>query len=151
VDDQLEEIRKIIELMEEHDLSFVNIEREGVKIKLKRGMDADAVQRLLAAAPPVAAAAPPAPTLGTHETPVAAGNEIPAPMVGTFYRAASPDSEPFIQIGSVIDEDSAVCIIEAMKVMNEIKAETRGVITHILVDDASPVQFGEPLFRVEPA
>jgi acetyl-CoA carboxylase biotin carboxyl carrier protein len=76
--------------------------------------------------------------------------EIPSPIVGTFYRKPAPDAENFVSIGSEISEDSVVCIVEAMKVMNEIKADVKGVIKKILVDDASPVQYGQPLFLVEP-
>ncbi|MCX7900200.1 MAG: acetyl-CoA carboxylase biotin carboxyl carrier protein, partial [Methylocystis sp.] len=76
--------------------------------------------------------------------------EIKSPMVGTFYRAPSPEAEPYVTVGKEVEEDTVVCIIEAMKVMNEIKAETKGVIRKILVENATPVEFGQPLFLVEP-
>ncbi|MFV1996085.1 MAG: acetyl-CoA carboxylase biotin carboxyl carrier protein, partial [Verrucomicrobiales bacterium] len=75
--------------------------------------------------------------------------DITSPMVGTFYRSPTPESESFVEIGSRVEEDTVVCIIEAMKVMNEIQAETRGIVTEILAKEAEPVQFGEPLFRVK--
>ncbi len=78
------------------------------------------------------------------------GVPIPSPMVGTFYRSAAPDAPPFIQVGSMVDEETVVCILEAMKVMNEIKAGVRGKVTEILVENGNPVEFGQPLFRVKP-
>ena len=82
----------------------------------------------------------------------AAGNEIEikSPMIGTFYRSPSPESGPYIEVGAEVTPESVVCIIEAMKVMNEIKAEVKGVITQVLVENAKPVEFGQPLFRVRP-
>ena len=74
---------------------------------------------------------------------------IPSPLVGTFYRASSPDADPFVQVGSRVNKDTVVCIIEAMKVMNEIKAETSGVVKRILIENATAVQFGEPMFLIE--
>ena len=76
--------------------------------------------------------------------------EIKSPMIGTFYRAPSPEAASYIEIGSEVNPDTVVCIIEAMKVMNEIKAETKGVITQVLVENAKPVEFGQPLFKVRP-
>jgi acetyl-CoA carboxylase biotin carboxyl carrier protein len=76
--------------------------------------------------------------------------EIKSPIVGTFYRAASPEAEPFISVGKEVDEETVVCIVEAMKVMNEIKAEVKGVIRKVLVENATPVEFGQALFQVEP-
>ncbi|HRV31203.1 MAG TPA: acetyl-CoA carboxylase biotin carboxyl carrier protein, partial [Kiritimatiellia bacterium] len=85
--------------------------------------------------------------------PAAGGEEnltpIPSPLVGTFYRVSSPDADPFVQVGSRVNKDTVVCIIEAMKVMNEIKAETSGVVKRILIENATAVQFGEPMFLIE--
>ncbi|MGB4241174.1 MAG: acetyl-CoA carboxylase biotin carboxyl carrier protein, partial [Kiritimatiellia bacterium] len=89
------------------------------------------------------AAPAPAPAQDESLTP------IPSPLVGTFYRASSPDADPFVQVGSRVNKDTVVCIIEAMKVMNEIKAETSGVIKRILVENATAVQYGEPMFLIE--
>jgi len=146
--------------MEEKNLTHFKLEREGVKIELRRGMDADAIAAAIARMPmpayapaPVAAAPAPAgvaPIAGAADAaPVAGGPTINCPMVGTFYIASGPDEPPLIKVGDPVDEDTTVCIVEAMKVMNEIKAETRGVIKRVLISDASPVQFGEPLFELE--
>lgn len=147
----LKDIRKIVELMNEHELSYFHLEKEEFNLKLKKGLDADAIQAAFAAAPaqaPVAAA----PALGATATPAAPvsdGEPITSPMVGTFYRKPSPDAEFFVNVGDTISEGQTICIIEAMKVMNEIKAERSGTVTAIAVDDATPVQFGDTLFTVK--
>ena len=137
--------------MKKHELSVFEIEKEGFRLKLQRG--APASQATIAA--PAAAGAPakgavagaePAPAVKAVES--VPMKEIVSPMVGTFYRAASPDAPPFIEVGKPVTEDTVVCIIEAMKVMNEIKAETSGVIAEVLADNGKPVQFGQALFRV---
>lgn len=146
----LKEIRKIVELMNEHELSYFHLEEEGVNLKLKKG--ADIVQVAQAAMPAAApAAAAPAAPAASGDAPAAApaGNEIAAPMVGTFYAASSPEAPAFISVGDTISEGQTLCIIEAMKVMNEIKAETSGTITEIVAKDGEPVQFGDALFRVQ--
>lgn len=147
----LKEIRKIVELMNEHELSYFHLEEEGVNLKLKKGAD---IVQVAQAAMPAAPAAPaqaaaPAPAAGDAAAPEAAGNEITAPMVGTFYASPSPDSDPFVSVGDTVSEGQTICIIEAMKVMNEIKAETSGTITAVVAKDGEPVQFGDPLFRVQ--
>lgn len=148
----LKEIRKIVELMNEHELSLFHLEQEGVNLKLKKGADVVQVAQaaLPAAAPaPVAAAPAPAPAAESATTPEPAGNEITAPMVGTFYASPSPESPPFVNVGDSVSEGQTICIIEAMKVMNEIKAETSGTVSAIVAKDGEPVQFGDPLFRVQ--
>ena len=92
-------------------------------------------------AEPIAAAVP---------EPAPAGLEVKSPMIGTFYRRPSPDAEPFAEVGAVVEPDTVVCIIEAMKVMNEIKAEVKGIIAEVLVEDGKPVEYGQALFRIEP-
>lgn len=144
----LKEIRKIIELMNEHELTYFHLEEEGVNLKLKKG--ADIIQ--MAATPaapitPVTAAAPSSTPDAESAAPPA--NDIPAPMVGTFYTASSPDSDAYVNVGDTINEGQTICIIEAMKVMNEIKAETSGVVASIIAKDGEPVQFGDPLFRLQ--
>ena len=147
----IKEIKAIIDLMKKHDLSVFEIEKEGFRLKLQRGA--------FSAQPSVAAPAQPAvaskPATGEAEPPPAAKSietvplkEIVSPMVGTFYRAASPDGPPFVEVGKAVTEDTVVCIIEAMKVLNEIKAETSGFIAEVLADNGKPVQFGQALFRV---
>ena len=149
----LKEIRKIVELMNEHELSYFHLEEEGVNLKLKKG--ADIVQVAQAAMPqaaPAAAAPAPAAAAPAADAPAAAepaGNEIAAPMVGTFYASPSPDAPPFVNVGDTISEGQTICIIEAMKVMNEIKAETSGTVTAIVAKDGEPVQFGDALYRVQ--
>jgi len=147
----LKEIKAIIDLMKKNDLSVFEIEREGFRLKLQRATIAETTSAAPAApqAPPKSAAVPP-------ETPAAAPKpiesaplkEIVSPMVGTFYRAGAPDGSPFVDVGSEVTDDTVVCIIEAMKVMNEIKAETNGVIAEVVAENGKPVQFGEVLFRV---
>jgi acetyl-CoA carboxylase biotin carboxyl carrier protein len=148
----IKEIKAIIDLMKKHDLSVFEIEKEGFRLKLQRG--ASAPQPATAA--PAAAGSPAKGVGAGAEPPPSAGKaiesvpmkEIVSPMVGTFYRAASPDAPSFVEVGKPVTEDTVVCIIEAMKVMNEIKAETSGVIAEVLADNGKPVQFGQALFRV---
>jgi len=148
----IKEIKAIIDLMKKHDLSVFEIEKEGFRLKLQRGVSASqsATAAPAAAGGPakgvVAAAEPPPPAAKAIES--VPMKEIVSPMVGTFYRAASPDAPSFVEVGKPVTEDSVVCIIEAMKVMNEIKAETSGVIAEVLADNGKPVQFGQALFRV---
>jgi acetyl-CoA carboxylase biotin carboxyl carrier protein len=148
----IKEIKAIIDLMKKHDLSVFEIEKEGFRLKLQRGASAaQATSAVLAAAAvgpakaAVAGAEPPPAAKAIESVPM---KEIVSPMVGTFYRASSPDAPPFVEVGKPVSEDTVVCIIEAMKVMNEIKAETSGVIAEVLADNGKPVQFGQALFRV---
>lgn len=151
----LKEIRQIIELMKRNDLSLFSLEREGFKIKLRKGVDFDAVPAAPAAPAAPAVPVPAAPAVTKAAEPAAAavpaGTFITSPMVGTFYRSPGPGEKVFVSIGDTVDENTTVCIIEAMKVMNEIKAEKSGVITRIMVDDASAVQFDSPLFEIQTA
>jgi acetyl-CoA carboxylase biotin carboxyl carrier protein len=146
----LERIKSVIDLMREHELNEFAIEDKDFKLSLKRGGPATMMGMPMMAAPqmappPAAPAAAPAPAAPAedHLTP------IPSPLVGTFYRAGSPDADPFVAVGSRVNKDTVVCIIEAMKVMNEIKAETSGVIKKVLVENATVVQFGQPMFLIE--
>jgi acetyl-CoA carboxylase biotin carboxyl carrier protein len=149
--------------MAENDLTYFHFENEYSTVELRRGSDLDAAKELLrhlpmaSAAPAAIAAAPaalaaPAPVAATAAaaapSPVA-GPTINSPMVGTFYRSSAPGEKAFANIGDSVDENSNVCIIEAMKVMNEIKAETRGTIARVLVEDGKPVQYGQPLFELK--
>ncbi|HQN79937.1 MAG TPA: acetyl-CoA carboxylase biotin carboxyl carrier protein [Kiritimatiellia bacterium] len=146
----MDRINKVIELMREHDLCEFSIEEEDFKLTLKRGQLAAPVQ-----VPPAAAVPAGEPGAGSPAAPVSAAeaNLVPiqSPLVGTFYRASAPDADPFVAVGTRVTKDSVVCIIEAMKVMNEIKAETSGVIKKILVENATAVQYGQPMFLVEPS
>ncbi len=147
----LKEIKEMITLMNEHGIMEFQFEREGIKVLLKKSSAGETtiqsnVPHFAPAAPAHAVSAPQSPA------PVAATEgllEITSPMVGTFYRAASPEAESFVKIGSQIGNEEVVCIIEAMKVMNEIKSEVKGVITEILVENGEAVEFGQVLFRVK--
>jgi acetyl-CoA carboxylase biotin carboxyl carrier protein len=158
----LKEIRQIVDLMSKNDLSYFHLMRGSFKIELRRGSDIEAAKDLLSkmpaahamAAPMMHAHAAPAPVAHAPAPAAAAAEEshgptINSPMVGTFYRSSSPGEKAFINVGDVVDESTVVCIIEAMKVMNEIKAETRGTVARILADDGKPVQYGQPLFELK--
>jgi acetyl-CoA carboxylase biotin carboxyl carrier protein len=149
----LKEIKELIALMKRNDLSVFKMEKEGFKITLKKGTD---FQPVITAAAPVAYQAAPAPvqlaaTTEAAAAPVAGNSglrDISSPMVGTFYASPSPEAGPFVTVGQEVTEDTVVCIIEAMKVMNEIKAECRGTIAEIAAENGKPVQYGQALFRI---
>lgn len=150
----LKDIKAIIDLMKKNSITEFELERQDSKIRLKRGFNGStspaASYEDAVALPPVqpVISAPPAAPGGV---PAATGEvEIKSPMIGTFYRAPSPEAVSYIEVGSEVNPDTVVCIIEAMKVMNEIKAEAKGVITQVLVENAKPVEFGQPLFKVRP-
>ncbi|MBR7156236.1 MAG: acetyl-CoA carboxylase biotin carboxyl carrier protein [Lentisphaeria bacterium] len=145
------EIRQLVSLMGEYNLTEVTIESEGTNICLRRGGAVEAVpvqlpvqMPVMQSVPAVSAAAPEVPA-----APAAKAETIDSPLVGSFYRSPSPDAAPFVQVGDRVNEETVVCIIEAMKVMNEIKAEKSGVIKEILVDNGQPVEFGQPIFVIE--
>jgi acetyl-CoA carboxylase biotin carboxyl carrier protein len=149
---ELKDIKAVIDLMRKNDLSVFEMERDGFRLKLQKGSGDLPVFTQPAAAAPQAAAAPasaPAETASAAQERSSTLKDIVSPMVGTFYRANSPDSPPFVDIGKEVSDESVVCIIEAMKVMNEIKAETKGVIAEIVAENGKPVQFGQVLFRVK--
>jgi len=152
---ELEQIRAIIAMMKDNDLSEFSMEQDGLKIRIKRGPEGfQQTVTLPPAAPLSAAASPPAQApaaLPTAPVPAAAATDIKhivSPMVGTFYRSPAPDAPPYVEIGQEVEPEAVVCIIEAMKVMNEIKAEVKGVITEIVAENAKPVEFGQKLFAV---
>ena len=150
----IEEIKRLIELMVANDLGELNIEDGDKKIALKRGAGGvPAVAATpMAAAPPAAPVAPaPAGEAPADEGPAEDLHEIRSPMVGTFYAASTPDSDPFVAVDDVVEDDTVVCIISAMKVMNEIRAEWSGTIVEVCVENAQPVEFGQVLFRVRTA
>ncbi|MBP9900120.1 MAG: acetyl-CoA carboxylase biotin carboxyl carrier protein [Verrucomicrobia subdivision 3 bacterium] len=154
----LKDIKAIIDLMKKNSVSEFELEKQDFKIRLKRGMNAgggggmvaDEAQPMIAYTPaPVALLGGTAPSTPPSVAAPADG-EIKSPMIGTFYRAPSPESAEYVEVGSEVNPDTVVCIIEAMKVMNEIKAEVRGVVTQVLVESAKPVEFGQPLFKFRP-
>ena len=140
--------------MRKNAISEFELEREDFKIRLKRGVNGAPVVTFddtVASLPSPSSLAIAAPGGTAKGTEVAAGTvDIKSPMIGTFYRSPSPEASPYVDIGAEVGPETVVCIIEAMKVMNEIKAEVRGVITQVLVDNAKPVEFGQPLFKVRP-
>ena len=157
----LEKLRELIELMEKHGLTEISLRRGEESWRLRRGpnevlqmvpagtYNAAAAPAQPAAGPvapaaPAAAAAPPAESAGPKLL------EIKSPTVGTFYSSPSPDDPPFVTVGSRVERDTVVCIIEAMKVFNQIQAEVAGTIAEVLVNTGDPVEFGQPLFRVRP-
>ena len=147
----IKEIKTLIDLMKKNDLLVFEIEKEGFRIKIQRGPSgqAVAVAPLPTAISPEAATTLPEAASGLpkaiESVPL---KEIVSPMVGTFYRAASPEAPAFVDVGKTVTEETVVCIIEAMKVMNEIKAETGGVIAEVVAENGKPVQFGQALFKV---
>lgn len=146
----LKRVKDLIALMIKNDLVELEIADGDNKIKLKRpGASGVMTQVPIAAAVPAAAVAP-AGASPVEEAKVDESIAIPSPIVGTFYAAPSPDSDPFVKVGSRVDEDSVVCIIEAMKVMNEIKAQVSGTIVEIVCKAGQAVEFDEPLFKVKP-
>jgi acetyl-CoA carboxylase biotin carboxyl carrier protein len=149
---ELKDIEAIIDLMRKNDLSVFEMEKEGFKLKLQKGANGQPVLTApIAIAPSLAGGVAPATEkAATSAKPAEAERlrEIVSPMVGTFYRAPSADAPPFVDVGKTVNEDTVVGIIEAMKVMNEIKAETSGVIAEVVAENGKPVQFGQALFRV---
>lgn len=151
----LKEIRKIVELMNEHGLTVFDMSKEGFHLKLRKGPDLEAMRGMMASAPvapayaPAPAAAAPAASAPAPAPAAAEGEAITSPMVGTFYRKSSPDASPFVNVGDAVSEGQTLCIIEAMKVMNEIKAEKSGTISAVIAEDGNPVQFGDILFRIK--
>jgi acetyl-CoA carboxylase biotin carboxyl carrier protein len=164
----LKQIKQIIDLMKRSDLTEFEIEEQGFKLKICRGPDGiPAVSggqmlmhtppHMLVGAPQPAAAVAPAATSATAldiAAATAAPDEpgvsyIKSPMVGTFYRSASPESPPFVEIGAKIEEKTVICIIEAMKIMNEIQAENKGSVLEVLVENGQPVEYGQRLYKIK--
>lgn len=144
----LKEIKEMINLMNENNLTELEVERDGLKIRLKKGK-AGEVEEIEEVAAPLPQKAPPAEERVEVKREGANIIEIKAPMVGTFYRAPSPDAEPFVEVGSKIEEDQVICIIEAMKLMNEIKSGAKGKVLEVLVENGEAVEFDQPLFKIE--
>lgn len=141
--------------MKKNSVSEFELEKQDFKIRLKRGSNGsgavgyDDAPVVSYAQPPVAIAAPGAPA-PAPVAPASTEVDIKSPMIGTFYRAPSPESGSYVEVGTEVNPDTVVCIVEAMKVMNEIKAEAKGVITQVMVENAKPVEFGQPLFKIRP-
>jgi len=148
----LKDIKAIIDLMKKNSITEFELERQDSKIKLKRGLNGGTPA--MQYDEPAIVNAPAQPLIMTtgNAVQVAATGEIDikSPMIGTFYRAPSPEAGSYVEVGSEVNADTVVCIIEAMKVMNEIKAEVKGIVTQVLVESGKPVEFGQPLFKVRP-
>lgn len=152
-------IKKIIKLVEKSEIDEIEIEEEGKKIRVAKSRNSVAnyqfpyalPQAVLSPTPPVAAEPAPAlkPSLERSE-PEARHHEIRSPIVGTFYGAPAPDAEPYVEVGQTVNRGSVLCIVEAMKLMNEIESDVDGRITKILVENGKPVEYNQPLFWIEP-
>jgi acetyl-CoA carboxylase biotin carboxyl carrier protein len=149
----IKDIKAIIDLMRKNSVSEFELEKQDFKIRLKRGSNG------ISQSVTVDEGAMPVypPTLALPSSSMSGGpqlslNEvdIKSPMIGTFYRSPSPEAGSYVEVGSEVNPETVVCIIEAMKVMNEIKAEAKGVITQVMVENAKPVEFGQPLFKIRP-
>jgi len=144
----VKELKELISLMNENGLNELEVEREGMKVRISKG-PSGFKHKVIQAEP--AAQAPEATGAETPQAPAQAGLvEVKAPMVGTFYRASAPEAPPYVDTGQDLDEGQVICIIEAMKLMNEIKSEVSGKVVKILVDNATPVEYGQVLFLIEP-
>jgi acetyl-CoA carboxylase biotin carboxyl carrier protein len=158
----LDEVKALVKVLEGTDVTSLRWDRNGQKIVIRRGHAAPVgvipatfpsaapVVPVTVPAAPVAAAAPSA-APATPKPEAKPGTVVTSPFVGTFYRAPSPDSPPFVDVGTVVKKGQVLCIVEAMKLMNEIEAEVAGKIAEIFVQNATPVEFGQALFRIEPA
>jgi acetyl-CoA carboxylase biotin carboxyl carrier protein len=153
----LKQIKQIIELMKRSELSEFAVEEEGFKLKIRREINSLPVvssTRVQAPSAEPAHSPPPPPVGASPGAPAAPVEEagityIKSPMVGTFYRSSSPESKAFVEDGTKVIENSVVCIIEAMKIMNEIQAETKGTVLEALVENGQPVEYGQRLFKVK--
>ena len=149
----VKELKELIALMNEHQLVEMELEKEGMKVRLRKAgsevsVEGGMVERSAARGP---AQIIPAPVPAPDAPPKISGTEIKSPMVGTFYRAPAPEAPPFVEVGQEIKVGQVLCIIEAMKLMNEFKSEVKGRIVKILVENAQPIEFGHALFIVEPS
>ena len=154
----LKQIKQIIELMKRSELTEFAVEEEGFKLKIRRGTNGipmisaglgTATPFSSADSTPAAALPASASAAGSASKDEAGYTYIKSPMVGTFYRAASPESKPFADVGTKVVENSVVCIIEAMKIMNEIQAEAKGSVVEVLVENGQPVEYGQRLFKLK--
>jgi acetyl-CoA carboxylase biotin carboxyl carrier protein len=152
----VKKVRRLVELMKEHDLAEIDLRQGEQRIRLRRGAEpvvtaggAASFAPLAPSPAPAALAAGPAPAAASPPSEDAGLQVIKSPMVGTFYTSANPESPAFVKVGDHVGMDSIVCIIEAMKVFNEIPAEVSGQIAAVLVENGAPVEFGQPLFKVQ--
>ena len=147
----IRKVKKLIELLEESGVAEIEIKEGEESVRISRGNiapPAGAPPMVYSAAAVVPPAAPPEPTARAGDVAASDGFVVAAPMVGTFYDAPSPDSDPFVRVGQAVSEGDTLCIIEAMKIMNPIEAERAGTITAVLVGNGSPVEYAQPLFVI---
>jgi acetyl-CoA carboxylase biotin carboxyl carrier protein len=143
----VKKVRRLIELMKEHDLSELDLKQADNRVRIRRGGEVVAYSAPVAAAPRPVAAEPAAAKESAADARMLV---IKSPMVGTFYKASGPDAAPFVKVGDRIGPEKTVCIVEAMKVFNEIPAGVSGQVVAILVENGAPVEFGQPLIKVDP-
>lgn len=146
----IRKVKKLIELLEESDVAEIEIREGEESVRISRGQPAAPVMQAPVAAAPLAAApqvAAPQPVASEPELPP--GSVVESPMVGTFYRSASPGSKPFVEIGQSVSRGDTICIIEAMKILNQIESEVSGTVRAVLIEDGQPVEFGEPLIVID--
>jgi len=146
----LKEIREIIELLKGTDVTELEVVRGEDVLKIRRGAAGEASPLAVVKAPPPSPAAEAPPPAPPKETPEPTFKEVFSPIVGTFYRAPAPDATPFVEVGSRVTKGQVLCIVEAMKIMNQIESDTGGVVVAILVENAQPVAYGQPLFHIAP-
>lgn len=144
----VKKVRRLIELMKEHDLSELDLKQADHRVRIKRGGDVITTSMLPAVTAPARSAA--ADTVAAPAVSDARMQVIKSPMVGTFYRSSGPDAAPFVKVGDRIGPEKTVCIVEAMKVFNEIPAGVSGQVVAVLVENGAPVEFGQPLIKVDP-
>jgi len=145
----IRKVKKLIDLLEESGISEIEITEGEESVRISRYPAAGAPVPAPVYAPPPAPASAPATAADPAAEPAPSGHTVTAPMVGTFYRAASPGAKPFVDIGSQVKVGDTLCIIEAMKMMNQIEADKSGTVKAILVENGEPVEFGQPLFIIE--
>ena len=154
----LRKLKTLIDLVSESNVSELEITEAEGKVRIVKSAPAAAVAQVVAAAPVAAVAAPAvhavsdagtSPAAAPAAAPAAVGHTVKSPMVGTFYRASSPGAKPFAEIGQTIKEGETICIVEAMKILNEIEADKSGTITQILCENGQAVEYGQPLFVIE--
>ena len=146
----IRKVKKLIELLEESGISEIEISEGEESVRISRYPKPGTVTMAQAAAAAPAAAPPPAPVTPAPEVPAPArGQQVTAPMVGTFYSGPAPGAKPFVDIGSEVKPGDTLCVIEAMKMMNQIESEFAGRVVSVLVENGSPVEFGQPLFLIE--
>jgi acetyl-CoA carboxylase biotin carboxyl carrier protein len=148
----IRKIKKLIELLEESGVAEIEIREGEESVRISRKMESNTTQYVMAQSPAMNAIAPPVSTAASVETPAPTmpeGHIVTSPMVGTMYRAPAPDQPPFVEIGARVQVGDTLCIVEAMKMLNQIEADKSGVITAILVENGSPVEFGQPLFVIK--